>query len=162
MKSDGTFSKFKDFPDCSVARNGAGKILSICHSSTDTSGSEVDGAESYLLSCRAEFLRTQGILTRLTGVGSKLIMLGRSVNGVERKGKISKRKSCRAVPHLLLFRSFSSSSCTHREFSSKNRENTKVDGLPVPHPRYFPYCRVLETDYPSCKNFLAHDTRQQL
>lgn len=67
-------------------------------------------------------------------------MVGRSVNGVEREGKISKRKVCQAVPHLLLFLSFSPSACTHHELSGKNRENMKVYGLPVPCPHYFSYC----------------------
>lgn len=158
MKNDGTFSMFKDFPDCSVTRNGAGKILSICRSSTDISSSEVDGAESYLLSFRAELMHTRGTFTHFTGVGSK-VMAGRSVIGVEREGKISKQKVCQAVPHLLLFLSFSPSACTHHKLSGKNRENIKVYGLPVPCPHYFSYCWVLEMYHPSHQYFLALDTR---
>lgn len=59
MKNDGTLSAFKDFPECRVARNGVGKIPSICHSSTGIGTSEVDAAERYLLSIRARLMSTR-------------------------------------------------------------------------------------------------------
>lgn len=46
MKNDGAFTVFSVFPDCRVAKNEAGEKSSICHSSTEISGLEVDVAES--------------------------------------------------------------------------------------------------------------------
>lgn len=81
---------YSDFPDCRVARNEAGEISSICHSSTEISSLEVDVAESLFAELQSrvhEYTEEKKGKICLFGEGGKLILLCKFVSRLERKGK---------------------------------------------------------------------------
>lgn len=86
---------YSDFPGCRVAKNEAGDISSICHSSTEISSLEVNVAESLFAELQSrvhEYTEEKKAkLTCLFGEGGKLILLCKFVNRVERKGKFPRK-----------------------------------------------------------------------